>query len=87
MKTGKTALIVGITALAAAVALVAIAAPKAFAAEKYESTDEYRAWLYEINETCKEKHNPLEDKEGFWNCLEEEEQRNPPPEDHLKPQG
>lgn len=57
------------------------------AAIKYESTDEYRRWLDKINQLCQKEHNPLEDKEGFWNCLEEEEQRNPPPEDHLKPQG
>lgn len=87
MKTGKTALIVGIAALAAAVALVAIAAPKAFAGEKYQSTDEYLKWLTELNKTCKKEHNPMEDKEGFWDCLEAQTKANPPPKDHLKPQG
>lgn len=54
------------------------------AAMKYESTDEYREWLNKINELCKQQHNPAEDREGFWNCLEEETTRDPPPANHLK---
>lgn len=54
------------------------------AAMKYESTEEYLRWLHKINELCKQQYNPTEDRVGFWDCLEEEKQRDPPPENHLK---
>jgi hypothetical protein len=55
------------------------------AAWAYKSTAEYRAWLEKINSLCKQRHNPADDKEGFWDCLEDETKRTPPPENHLEP--
>lgn len=92
MKNSNKYALIWVIALAAAVALIAITQPVMAATQldmrgnamKYESTDEYRQWLNKINQLCKQQHNPTEDEEAFWDCLEEETKRDPPPEPHLK---